>query len=154
MPAFLVLLPKALYGHHNIFMKTYSLQLNTDLMKCNKVLVAVLFGSSIIGAKHPGSDIDIGVVFERNSERLHDPVGVYGELYNQFAPLARKNQKLDIVYLDEAPVSLRFKAITEGDLIYIKDARAFCDYKERVMREYFDFKPVMDEFTGAFLGKV
>lgn len=114
----------------------------------------MLFGSSITGAKHLGSDIDIGVVFERTDEHLHDPVGVYGDLYHQFVPLARKNQKLDIVYLDEAPISLRFKAITEGDPLYIKDERAFCDYKERVMREYFDFKPVMDEFTGAFLGTV
>lgn len=135
-------------------MKTDFPKFNTALLGDRNVLAAVLFGSSVTGAKYPGSDIDIGVVFERTDERDLDPVGVYGDLYDQFMPLVGKNQKLDIVYLDEAPISLRFRAVTEGDPLYVRDARAFCDYKERVMREYFDFKPVMDEFTGAMLGKV
>lgn len=50
-------------------------------------------------------------------------------------------------------MSLQFKAINEGKIIYQKSAKFSADYKEEVMIKYFDFQYVKNYFNKVFLGE-
>lgn len=128
-------------------------KLNKNLFRKNKVGLVILFGSQISGPVHPGSDFDIGIVFEDEELKREKPLEVYGDLYEIFSN-AFKTKNLDIVYLQETPLSLQFKAINTGRVIYFSSLNFLADYKEKVMLQYFDFKPTEEYFQKVFLGKV
>lgn len=113
--------------------------------------LAIVFGSTLTGHQHPDSDVDIGVLFSSLKQKESDPVGVYGTLFDIFSSHF-PDKKLDIVYLQEAPLSLQFKAVMDGELIYSTSPTFAANFKEYVMKMYFDFKPVEDEFEQALFG--
>ncbi len=132
--------------------KYKNLKLNTGLLKKNKVGLAVLFGSRADKTGHPGSDVDIGIVFENEKLRNENPLDVYGDLYQVFSKVF-KTPNPDIVYLRETPLSLQFKAISEGKIIYQSSAKFSADYREEVMIKYFDFQFTENYFNKIFLGQ-
>ncbi|MBU3924316.1 nucleotidyltransferase domain-containing protein, partial [Patescibacteria group bacterium] len=129
-----------------------NIKLNKKFLKKNKVGLVIIFGSRVSGRAHTGSDIDIGVVFEDEKIKVENPLEVYGDLYEIFSK-AFKTANPDIVYLREAPLSLQFKAIDEGVVIYETSAKFFADYKEEVMIKYFDFKFTENYFNRVFLNQ-
>ena len=128
------------------------IKLNKKLLRKNKVGLVILFGSQITGARHPGSDFDIGIVFEDENIRKNNPVEIYGDLYEVFSKTFQIPNP-DIVYLRQTPLSLQFDAINIGKVIYQSSAKFLADYKEEVMIRYFDFKPVEEYFNKVFSGK-
>ncbi len=134
-------------------MNLKNIKLNKKLLKKNRVGLVILFGSQVSGGLHPGSDVDIGIVFEDEKLKSKYPLEVYGDLYEVFSK-AFKAPNPDIVYLRETPLSLQFKAIDEGKVIYRSSVEFFADYKEEVMIRYFDFKFVENYFNKIFLTKV
>lgn len=129
-----------------------NIKLNNKLLKKNQVGLVVVFGSRVSGKAHSGSDIDIGIVFENEKIKIEKPVEVYGDLYEVFSK-AFKVPNPDIVYLREAPLSLQFKAISEGKIIYETSLKFFADYKEEAMIRYFDFKFTENYFNKIFLNQ-
>jgi len=126
---------------------------NKEVLIKNKVGLAILFGSQLSGLIHPGSDFDIGIVFEDKKLRRKNPTKVYGELYQMFSEVFG-SKNLDIVYLEEAPLSLQFNAIHQGKVIFSSSLKFLADYKEKTILRYFDFKPVEEYFKKVFLAKV
>lgn len=133
-------------------MNLKNIKLNKKILKKNKVGLVIVFGSQVLGGTHPGSDIDIGIVFEDEKIKVENPLEVYGDLYEVFSK-AFKTANPDIVYLREAPLSLQFKAMDEGVVIYEASNRSFADYKEEVMIKYFDFKFTENYFNSVFLNQ-
>lgn len=131
-------------------MNLNNIKLNKKLLKKNQVGLVILFGSRVSGRTHPRSDVDIGIIFENEKIKIEKPVEIYGDLYEVFSK-AFKVPNPDIVYLREAPLSLQFKAINEGKVIYEISLKFFADYKEEVMIRYFDFKFTEDYFNRIFL---
>lgn len=117
------------------------------LLKCG-VGVVIVFGSFVEGTMHPGSDIDIGVVFEEIRPLKEDPLNVYGILYEEFTEKIGDN--VEIVYLHEAPLSLQFEAVTEGIPLFYSSPEFFYDYKEKVVLLYLDFRFFEEIFDGAY----
>lgn len=126
------------------------MKLNEKLLKNLGVGLVLLFGSRIIGGVHPGSDIDVGIVFFDKKIQKGKPVEVYGSLYEEFSKSSKK-ETIDIVYLEETPLSLQYKAINDGVILYEKSPIFFADYKEKILLNYFDFKFFEDIFNSAFL---
>lgn len=133
-------------------MNLKNVKLNKKILKKNSVGLVIVFGSRVSGGTHPGSDIDIGIVFENEKIKTEKPVEIYGDLYEIFSK-AFKTANPDIVYLKEAPLNLQFKAIDEGILIYEASDKIFADYKEETMIKYFDFKFTENYFNRVFLGQ-
>ncbi len=121
-------------------MKNKVLKNNLDREKLTGCGVGaiIVFGSFVDGTYHPGSDIDVGVVFEDITPLKEDPVGVYGILHEELSEKIGEN--VDIVYLHEAPLSLQFNAVTEGVPVFWTSEEFFYDYKERVIQLYLDFR--------------
>lgn len=118
--------------------KVIKKELDREKMLSCGVGIVILFGSSVEGTAHPGSDIDIGIVFEDKSLVKKDPVNVYGILYEEFQEKIGDN--IDIVYLEETPLSLQFNAVTEGMPLFYSSPEFFYEYKERVILQYLDFR--------------
>lgn len=125
---------------------------NEKILRKNNVGLAILFGSQISGNIHPNSDFDIGIVFEKEKKKPK-PTDVYGDLYQVFSK-AIDTENLDIIYLEDSPLSLQFRAINEGKVMYSSSPSFFADYKEKVILSYLDFKPVEEYFKSVFLGKI
>ena len=114
--------------------------------------IVFLFGSTITLTQTPLSDIDIGVVF-KDFKRIKSDIGkFYGQIFSLFLDEFKiEEEKLDLVFLQEAPLSLQYRAITEGEILYCQDPEFLANYKEYVLKYYFDFQPVEKEFYQALI---
>src|SRR3972149_7630751 len=86
------------------------------------VLAVYLFGSETEGTTTIRSDIDIGVVL-KNPKNLEDMRPLYNALYSELSKLFKPTflRELDIVFLQKAPLSLQYNAITRGKILYEED---------------------------------
>ena len=112
------------------------------ILKKMNISLIYLFGSSIIGNQRAESDIDIGVVFEK-PDRIKNTMIIFEELYLSLSQVF-PDQDLDIVFLDFAPLTLQFEVVTTGKVIYRVSREFEYDYKEKIIKEYIDFKPLLD----------
>lgn len=120
-------------------------------LEAGGVYIVYLFGSRAIGIASPLSDIDIGVVFkEPPSSRDHR--ALYQSLYDIFSEVYPRF-KLDIVFLQTASLSLQYHAIKEGKVFYEKDRNFTVDYEESTVKQYLDFRPVLELFDRVTMEK-
>jgi predicted nucleotidyltransferase len=111
------------------------------------ITIVYLFGSKATGRGSPLSDVDIGVVLkEVPSGKEHRDI--YHNLYKLFTEMY-SSPKLDIVFLQEAALSLRYSAVREGKILFESDPNFTADYEHRVMNQYLDFRPILDYFDKA-----
>jgi predicted nucleotidyltransferase len=115
------------------------------------VFIVYLFGSRSIKKGSPLSDVDIGVVLKdpslgKNTRQL------YHSLYQLFSDLYPASE-LDIVLLQIAPLSLQYSAVKEGKVVFEEDPTFTADYENFVINQYLDFRPVLDLFDRATLGR-
>jgi len=108
------------------------------------ILIVYLFGSKAIGKGSPLSDVDIGVVC-KESMGDRDTRPLYNRLSELFSDLY-PHSRLDIVFLQTAPLALHFFAIKDGKVIFAVDPRFTADYENRMIQQYLDFRPVLDFF--------
>jgi predicted nucleotidyltransferase len=120
------------------------------------VKIAYLFGSqqeaglSFLQGKsidiEKGSDLDVGVVFERLPQKAFD---VYGDLFADLS-LELDPFAVDLVFLQETNSLFQYEAIC-GKRVYCKD-EFFCDdYEELVMKKASDLAFKRKEFERDFL---
>ncbi len=116
-----------------------------------EISIVYLFGSRAMGRGSRSSDIDIGVVL-KDSPPGKDTRALYQNLYEIFIKVY-PTSKLDIVFLQVAPLSLQYFAIKEGKVLFEEDPTFTADYEESIIKQYLDFKPVLDYFDKVTMGK-
>jgi predicted nucleotidyltransferase len=140
----------------DIMRKEKDLPLLGQLFERYHVKIAYLFGSQKdkgiaflsgeSGDIESGSDLDIGVVFEKLPEHIFE---VYGDLYADLAMFFEPFD-IDLVFLQETEAIFQFEAI-KGELIYC-ESEDFCDdYEEIVMKKASDLSYKRIEFENDFL---
>lgn len=104
-----------------------------------------LFGSRITGQIGPHSDIDFAVLFadfDPSRHHLDYIISLENELSNLLAPT-----RVDVIGLQAiSDIALRFEIISTSEVIYCSDNNARTDFEEVVIRDYQDFKPVLDKY--------
>ena len=117
-----------------------------------QVVFAYLHGS-VLSVDNP-RDIDIGVyLYADEFERLSRT----GETSLSFAiPLEMElekvlGHKVDVQVLNRAPLSFRYRVITDGFLIVDKDSNLRSDFEYLSRVEYFDFRPRSQEYLREVL---
>jgi hypothetical protein len=60
-------------------------------------------------------------------------------------------RSVDLVLLDDAPVSVAYRVFRDGIVLLNRDPRRLADRKATVVLEYLDFKPTEDLVTGGAL---
>lgn len=108
------------------------------------VAIVYLFGSKATRRASRLSDIDIGIVLKTPASG-RDTRTLYHMLYQLFSEVYPRS-KLDIVFLQTAPLTLQYSAIKDGKILFEEDPRFTADYVNLVMNQYLDFKPVLDLF--------
>lgn len=115
-------------------------------LKDPRIIVGYLFGSSAQGITHKRSDIDLAILlaFGKNFT-LDDLLDLEVNI-----TLALKTERYDLIVANKAPLILKFRIISTGKLIYIANDNLRCEFEERVMQEYYDFLPRLNEFNRQY----
>lgn len=111
------------------------------LKKIPDIKAVYLFGSYATGKEKPISDIDLCVITEKN---IHQS--------KKLDILSCAGRDVEISLFHDLPISLKAKVFREGKLLFCRDKRLLIDIKLAAMKEYLDFKPVLDRFTRVFMG--
>jgi len=114
-----------------------------------KVLAAYLFGSRSEGRAHPGSDYDIACLLEEYDPKKNN----FDFVSSLQAEIEEKLEDavVDVILLEKAPVALQYTVISSGVVIYNRDDDARTDFEDRVIRDYLDFKPFLDQYDREAL---
>ena len=115
------------------------------------ISIVYLFGSRITGGSNKISDIDIGVVL-KDLPSSGDTRVLYNALYKLFSELY-SDERIDIVFLQKAPLSLQYSAINDSKILFEEDPVVTADYEYRVVNQYLDFRPVLDFFDKVIMGR-
>lgn len=116
------------------------------------VELAYLFGSVAEGKEGPLSDIDIGVYLssgltkaQRDKKRL--------ELVANLSILT-KNDRVDLLVLNDTPPVLSFEIIRPNVLIFERDSSIKVDVEQRIMSMYLDWKYYEDRMNRHLLERI
>lgn len=120
----------------------------SEILKKYGIALLLQFGSSVTGDSHPGSDIDVGILFSNSGSVMNDPVSLYSDI-RDFLISYFGTGNIDIVYLHEAPLALQFKAAHDGIFLYEKALGDYANYKEYVTKRYLDFRYAESIIHGA-----
>lgn len=112
------------------------------------VRFAYLFGSRATGGARPDSDADIGTVVDEPLDLLAE-----AQLADRLAQ-ALEVPSVDIVDLGRAPLRLKGRVLSEGQLLYSTDEPARVAFEVRTRSEYFDFLPTQRAHRDGFLNRV
>ena len=121
--------------------------LEFELSNQSQIMFAYIYGSALSSDKP--RDIDIAVyLFPKDFEKLSRD----GEVSFSFAiPLEmdlekQLKRKIDVQVLNRAPLSFRYRVISDGRLIVDRDSNARCDFEYLSRVEYYDFSPRRKEY--------
>jgi len=119
-----------------------------DLLAGTPVQLAYLHGSVARGRALPDSDVDIALVGGPDldpGERL--PLAL--RLERQLAKAGVRGA--DVRFIDDAPLLVRGRVITEGIRLYAASPQARVDLEAPLLSPYFDFLPVARRLQAAYL---
>jgi len=110
-------------------------------------MFAYLHGSTL-SYENP-RDIDIAIFIDPDK---YNELVINGEVNMGFAiPLEMELErqiarKFDVQVLNEAPLSFRYRVVTQGVLAIDNDSNIRCDFEYLSRVEYFDFRPRREEY--------
>lgn len=108
-----------------------------QLAQHSEILVIVLYGSFLTNETF--RDIDLALLID---ERRLSPERFLDYELERLGELARLSRfPLDIRIVNRAPVLFRY-AVTQGQVLFCRDERAWGAFCERTWGEYLDFEPV------------
>ncbi|MBI4127029.1 MAG: nucleotidyltransferase domain-containing protein, partial [Deltaproteobacteria bacterium] len=116
------------------------------------VQAAYLFGSRAQGVTGPLSDYDYAVLVEETGHTRGDDL--HEKLYDLFAsmsPRTLENDVIDIVFLKDVGLELRFHVIRYGKVLFDGDQKARLDFETITTLLYCDYRPILDQFDRTIV---
>lgn len=124
-----------------------------EFFKTQSDVVAVyLFGSRASCTAGPLSDIDIAVLLKEGLGK-----GIYSEKEMDYLGKANDilhTDEVSFVLLNKAPLTIQYGVLTEAKVLFSRDEEARLSFEERVIDEYIDFRPVLEEYDREFLMQI
>ncbi len=99
-----------------------------------------LYGSTVTGLTTPFSDIDIALVADEEMaplDRLNLMLRVRLDLEEEC-----DSPDIDVRVINDAPLTLQGKVVTDGIPVYVKDERKRIEFETSTRMRYFDYLPV------------
>lgn len=134
-----------------------NIELPEEKLKNLGVAGVYLFGSQTeSGAVGKMSDFDVAVLFKNPQNGFGDTSESYGKLYDIFADVFDLSgfRNIDIVFLPNVSLQLRYHIVTTGKILYNGDMEAILNNKEKTMMEYADFSIARNLFNKAILERI
>lgn len=122
------------------------------ILKAHGVLAAYLFGSRAQGQEGPLSDYDYAVLTKDGGHSRGDEL--YSTLYDVFdeiSPRTLANDTIDIVFLQDIGLELRFHVIRYGVVFFDDNPGARLDFEAQTTLLYCDYRPLLDRFDRTIL---
>ncbi len=118
----------------------------------SQVLVAYVYGSQATGQAGPLSDLDIAVLLagEPSEAECFD---ARLEFVGGLMSLLHTND-VDVAILNQVPLVLRYQVVRTGQVIFCRDRQAMIEFRVRTLNEYFDFKPLLDDYRRIFFKRI
>ncbi len=105
-------------------------------------MAVYLFGSVARGTAHPGSDVDIGVLYQ-----ALPPATLLGQPFSDEADLAEQLARpVQVIVMNRAPVDLVHRIMRDGILVLEQDKSRRIAFEVRSRNEYFDLLPMLREY--------
>ncbi len=125
----------------------------SQLLAGQPIQLAYLYGSAASGHTHQWSDIDIGVVFDPAAplddyQRFMLTITVEADLEQYY-----QRSACEVRRIDNAPLRVQGNVVTNGKLLYSKDARFRVAYETQIRQAYFDFLPVITQQCDAYFAR-
>ena len=111
------------------------------------LLAVYLFGSRAEGTANTQSDYDFAILVDFSSP-MDDLAFTALDLEEKLAAIL--NTEVDIITLNTADIEHKFLIISRGVLIYSSDDDKRTDFEDIVIKEYLDFKPVLELYRKDF----
>lgn len=118
-------------------------RINACLKKAGRVSFGYVFGSFI--DREGFNDIDVGVYFDETAVKTETIFDYQLELGVEIEREIGQ-YSIDCRALNIAPLSFRFSAITQGELVFSRDEEARICFEVMTRSLYFDFKPHAEFF--------
>jgi len=106
------------------------------------VVFAYVFGSRVHGRYSLKNDVDVAVYTEEHVG-WRDLVDTLNALEDELGC------RVDLVHLNTAPPTLAYEVISTGVLVLDRRPEERVEYEVRVLREYLDLKPRLEEYFAA-----
>ncbi len=103
-----------------------------ELYQKEEVIALVLFGSVARGQMRSISDIDLCIVTPRDSPQS-----------NRWDLLSYGSENIDVNLFYDLPITIRFRVIREGRVMFCKNTLLFHRIKAETVREYLDIAPLI-----------
>lgn len=117
------------------------------IFRDHHVAVAYMFGSRAAGTSTDRSDHDMAVLFDG-----HPGLFEVGAL--QMALASQLGTAVDVVELDRATLELQAAVIQTGRLLHSTDEPRRVTFESTTRSRWFDFRPVVEHLTRAYLRRV
>jgi uncharacterized protein len=115
----------------------------------DSVICIYLFGSINSKNTTPLSDIDIAVLFQNKLGKI-EMIRLENEIFTLLSKYF-KTDEIDLLILNNVPLSVQFGVIKEKSIIYYSDFEKMIDFENIVILDYLDIKPYRDEFNSIFI---
>lgn len=119
------------------------------------VRLAYLFGSYAQGKEGPLSDVDVAVlVDQRLSESSRFDLRL--KLIKRISEILRVKEsgRLDVVVMNDAPLSLNYEIIKEGRVLFAKDVEERVEMESKILSKYLDRRYYERRGLAEFLNKI
>jgi len=110
------------------------------------VTCCYLFGSRAGQDYYHDSDIDLAVIFADYSPGIHNLEMEINLQDTVSEVLASLEKEVDLLFLQKAPIYLKYTVISTGKVIYCTDDEFRTDFEDVTVRDYLDFKPFLDRY--------
>ena len=115
-----------------------------------------LFGSRAQGTARANSDYDFAILM-RDKRILADIKQrkiIYDALYDILSAQVKSLRDIDIVFVQNVDLQLRYRVAKDGQLLYTGDKKIVYDFLEQTMESYADFAPLRRIFQQTTLARV
>jgi predicted nucleotidyltransferase len=107
-----------------------------------RVRFVYLYGSTARGDDRPDSDVDLAVSVSPRGTLLDD-----ARLHDQLSAAMGRGE-VDLLVLQDAPLWLQFRVVA-GRVVYSRDEPERIGFRERVEKEFLDFRPLHEAYLAA-----
>jgi predicted nucleotidyltransferase len=125
-----------------------------EFKKREEISAFYLFGSYAAGCPRTTSDVDVAILLSNIMNReiaLDKRLSLMAEI-----AMIIGTDNLDVLILNEAPASLAFRVLKDGQLLYLKKGaeKQLVRFKAQIFDRYCDYQPVQQFFSAALAGRI
>jgi predicted nucleotidyltransferase len=108
-----------------------------------EVAAGYLFGSVARGEHRPESDLDVGIVFMQRGDTARDHLDALAEMAARLEGTAGRRD-VDLIVLESQGPIFCHRVLSEGVLVYERDAERRVDFESDTIVRALDFRPTYD----------